>query len=203
MFGPYVAVAMASTFSWGRYLQSTSKNGYNAWVDSGRKPPLHKDFADYIQWVVDEASPRIIKERVSSLSRHSGKWRVTGTRRNGKQYLHSTLFDAVVATGPGPAMRLRTVVAKGVPPEGCHARSQKGKQHRQNSRNRSDPKIGHRQTGRSHNYRYTAKKTGWRKTGGHSLIPSGAATHRIRPLGRIFFACATPVAIRRCSDVLR
>ena len=117
MFGPYVASAMASTFSWGRYLQSTSKSGYNTWVDSGRKPPLHRDFADYIQWVVQEASPRVIKERVSALSCHSGKWRVTGMRRNGKLYLHSTLFDAVVATGPGPARRVQTVVANGVPSE--------------------------------------------------------------------------------------
>lgn len=118
MFGDAVDAAMSSTFSWGRYLHtrpSGYEKGYSTWVDAGRKPPLHRHFADYLRWVISEASPqvRVVKAHVTGLRVDAKRWEVVVKNPNGRTSTHSTRFDATVVTGPGQAKRLPVQVAAG------------------------------------------------------------------------------------------
>jgi mycobactin lysine-N-oxygenase len=117
MFEESVDAAMSSKFSWARFLHtrpSGYEKGYSTWVDAGRKPPRHRHFADYLKWVMDEASPQVqvVKERVVHLTADGKRWQIETVSRNGRA-THSTRFDATVVTGPGPARRLPEEVATG------------------------------------------------------------------------------------------
>ncbi|MFM0165895.1 SidA/IucD/PvdA family monooxygenase [Paraburkholderia sediminicola] len=118
MFGSEVDTAMASNFSWGTFLHGRTpgyEHGYSTWVDAGRKPPRHKHFADYLQWVIDESEASVVYERVTALDKETdGKhWRIDSRKADGSASTHRTRFNAVVVTGPGPANRLAIKPAKG------------------------------------------------------------------------------------------
>jgi mycobactin lysine-N-oxygenase len=111
MFGRPVDVAMASKFSWGTFLHggmSGYVRGYSTWVDAGRKPPRHKDFADYLQWVLNASEASVVYKRVTALEKEAdGKhWRIRSENADGRASRHRTRFNAVVVTGPGPANNL-------------------------------------------------------------------------------------------------
>lgn len=101
---------MQHEFSWTRFL-TEDPDAYREWVDAGRQPPTHADFARYLKWVVrrsSAASKEIVE--VSRLCAVPGaKWQVQ--RLNGKVHVdaskYGTLFDAVVVTSPGPAKHLK------------------------------------------------------------------------------------------------
>lgn len=113
MFGRDVDVAMATDYAWGRYLVSQNK-GFSGWVDSGRKPPRHKDFAAYLAWVVDRAQPTTVMAKVTALARDKhGLWRVTHEDGHGVESTSAMLFDAVVVTGPGSAKHVPLKVRRG------------------------------------------------------------------------------------------
>lgn len=110
-FGQDVDVTMASNFSWSQFLHTRPdgyENGYSVWVDAGRKPPLHKHFADYLQWVMLRTSSQaqIVKGRVVKLTASANQWHVTTSDSKEKISTHSTLFDATIVTGPGPAKKI-------------------------------------------------------------------------------------------------
>lgn len=103
MFGPDVDAAMASEYSWGRYLISRNK-GFSKWVDSGRKPPIHEDFARYLKWVIGRSRAARVMQRVTDLSKNKqGLWQVKSVNGKGSETAYATAFDAVVVTGPGDA----------------------------------------------------------------------------------------------------
>ncbi|MFD1558826.1 SidA/IucD/PvdA family monooxygenase [Paraburkholderia silviterrae] len=111
MFGSEVDVAMASNFSWGTFLHGRTpgyEHGYSTWVDAGRKPPRHKHFADYLQWVIVESEATVVNKRVTALDKDTDdkRWRIDSQRKSGSASTHRTRFNAVVVTGPGPANRL-------------------------------------------------------------------------------------------------
>ncbi|MGX9219687.1 SidA/IucD/PvdA family monooxygenase [Massilia varians] len=111
MFGPKVDVSMASKFSWGTFLHtrpSGYEKGYSTWVDAGRRPPLHEHFAEYLKWVVAEASPQamVIKKEVAGLRKTGEQWEVTTKDRKGQSATYASQFDATVVTGPGPAKNI-------------------------------------------------------------------------------------------------
>ncbi|MGH8782722.1 SidA/IucD/PvdA family monooxygenase [Paraburkholderia sp.] len=119
MFDKSLDVEMASRFSWGRFLHGRSKGdrrAYSTWVDGGRKPPLHKDFADYLKWVVDESGQKVEIGKVTELAKAAPeKWRIKSEDANGNVSVHRTHFDAVVVTGPGPARSVKTRPGSGDP----------------------------------------------------------------------------------------
>lgn len=111
MFGNAVDVAMSAKFSWGRFLHTRPpgyETGYSTWIDAGRKPPLHKHYADYLRWVVSQTLPQttVVKRRVSGLNVAADRWLVDSIGTRGSTATHSTQFDAVVVTGPGPAKKV-------------------------------------------------------------------------------------------------
>lgn len=113
-----VDLHMASKFSWAQFLNSKMPgytSDYSTWVDAGRKPPSHKHFAEYLQWVVSSASSQVqvVKQRVIGLGKDRKRWQVEMKDAKGVASTHATRFDAIVVTGPGPAKHLpsRTPIA--------------------------------------------------------------------------------------------
>jgi mycobactin lysine-N-oxygenase len=97
---------MASEFSWATFLHARPtdyESDYGTWVDSGRKPPLHRHFADYLQWTVAKAGSRVIAQRVTRLTAEKNRWRVSAKGPSGSATTFAQRFDAVVVSGPGPA----------------------------------------------------------------------------------------------------
>lgn len=122
MFGRDVDITMASTFSWARFLQTRPagyETGYSTWVDAGRKPPSHKHFADYLQWVVSETSPqaKVEKQRVTRLTKERKRWQIGFLDGAGNQSTYPIGFDAAIVTGPGPAKRVTMRNASGASSE--------------------------------------------------------------------------------------
>lgn len=94
-------------FSWASYLHTQPPGyalGYSTWVDAGRKPPLHKHFAEYLQWVVAKARVPVVKGSVEGLLPVNSRWTIQHRSRAGKLVpATAQLFDGVVVCGPGPA----------------------------------------------------------------------------------------------------
>jgi mycobactin lysine-N-oxygenase len=100
IYGPAVDAALHSGFSWAQYLLS-QRRAYGDWIDSGRKAPLHSDFAAYLRWAVMKADATVVRAEVSSLRvGKDGRWAIYGARRN---LAPGRGFDGVVVASPGPA----------------------------------------------------------------------------------------------------
>lgn len=95
-------------YSWAAYKVAESPNGrgYLDWVNRGRNPPTHAEFAAYLQWAVKKSGAVLQIAEVTGLEHEGGKWvvrtRTAATRRIGR----SAGFDGVVITGPGGPRRL-------------------------------------------------------------------------------------------------
>jgi mycobactin lysine-N-oxygenase len=93
---------LSAKFGWTTYKMATKL--YAEWVDGGRRPPSHADFANYIAWVLRTADNKPVLGEVTQLrpQPRSNQWQVeyelTGVIKK-----HPIQFDAVVVTGPGPA----------------------------------------------------------------------------------------------------
>ena len=98
-----VDVELHRRYSWGVFL--TSKGKHSEWVDQGRKPPTHVEFADYIAWAIERSDARHIPRRIERLTPVGGKWKVIAKSGNGRvrEFEH---YDGVIITGPGPAREL-------------------------------------------------------------------------------------------------
>lgn len=104
-FSPAVTELMLSTFSWQTFLQSESK--YSSWVNRGALPPAHGDFAKYLEWVLERTGARVKIGDVTNLVPERNGWRVKTLGTSGNSRVYPGQFDAVVATGPGPARQER------------------------------------------------------------------------------------------------
>lgn len=97
-----IADLMQQHFSWQAFLVSLDGGGHYAdWVNHGRKPPMHSQFAQYLAFALDkaEAAPEI--GSVERVSVEQGKWSiVVGRGASARAY---DGFDGLVVTGPGPA----------------------------------------------------------------------------------------------------
>jgi mycobactin lysine-N-oxygenase len=93
-----IAPLLFERFSWSAFLIATG--GYREWVDRGRDHPRHSHWADYLQWVFDQAGQSWIETDLGPgcITRAREKWeiryRVSGTE-------HVQRFDGVVLTGSG------------------------------------------------------------------------------------------------------
>ena len=63
-------------FSWVAYLLAKAATGrsYLDWVDRGRRPPTHAEFAAYIGWVIERADIDRELREVIAIERSRGKW---------------------------------------------------------------------------------------------------------------------------------
>jgi mycobactin lysine-N-oxygenase len=105
-YGPDVAQAMVSDFSWQSYASNpTGTPRYHDWVVKGRHPPRHIDFAHYLKYAVTKAvrqgAARLIKQKVSAVDFDStaGKWQMVSTDSSGLPTYNE--YDGVVITGNG------------------------------------------------------------------------------------------------------
>ena len=108
LFDPDVAQRMYSDFSWGTFLVTEPQNGdgpsaFSDWINRGRLPPTHREFARYIDWALGRSGATIERGEVVGVEPHpSGQgWQVR--QRRGRGQARVGPFDGVVATGPGPA----------------------------------------------------------------------------------------------------
>lgn len=104
-----VSPALFSAFSWSAWLVASGRLA--DWVDRGREHPRHTLWADYLQWVFDQAGQDIIFEDVIRVeAAANGGWTVHHGS-NGA----SADVDGVLITGTG---RSRTIdAAANVPPD--------------------------------------------------------------------------------------
>ena len=92
-------------FSWPSFLLTESQR-FSRWVDGGRKPPKHAEFAEYLVWALKRSEATVKTTEVRQLAVKDSKWQVFGGSPGGMLRLASrTLFDGVVVSGPGPARR--------------------------------------------------------------------------------------------------
>ena len=103
VFDPKIASSMYGEYSWGAYLlergRSDARLGFNDWVNRGRKPSTHAEFAGYIRWAIQKSSARVHLGEVVGIDQDTDGWTIRrltagGTRSEGP-------FDGVVFTGPG------------------------------------------------------------------------------------------------------
>ncbi|WP_304278518.1 SidA/IucD/PvdA family monooxygenase [Caulobacter segnis] len=104
-YGDAVASRMQANFSWAAFMVSTER--YGDWVDSGRPPPSHREFADYLDFCVKRSKAGLVSGDVVSLDHADGLWRV-GYETASKTRRSKEGFDGVVVTGTGPAKRIST-----------------------------------------------------------------------------------------------
>ncbi len=94
-------------YSWAAYLVSKAAAGrsYLDWVNRGRRPPTHADYAAYIGWAITGADVERKLLEVTAIGRSREKWalrtRVPATNRSAR----FAGFDGVVVSGPGAPQR--------------------------------------------------------------------------------------------------
>jgi mycobactin lysine-N-oxygenase len=100
-----VAERMQAQFSWAAYQVAKSEPSYVDWVSRGRKPPTHRDFADYLGYAVRESKSATFLGRVTGLRVENALWTIDQIDRETKRKATTQGFHGVVVTGPGPAAR--------------------------------------------------------------------------------------------------
>jgi mycobactin lysine-N-oxygenase len=94
-----VTKALFSRFSWTSYLIKHSR--YGEWIDRGRPHPAHKEWAEYLDWVLSQTTAdRYIPGRLDRLELDGEEWIAHFIREDGKP-LPTHRFSGVVITGPG------------------------------------------------------------------------------------------------------
>jgi mycobactin lysine-N-oxygenase len=103
--GPRAPIApnLFARFSWSAFL--VSKGTMSEWVDRGRNHPSHRDWAEYLEWVLDRAGQSVVYAKVARVQQAGDRWTVI-SERNG--CIEEMVVDGVVLTGTG---RARTVPA--------------------------------------------------------------------------------------------
>jgi mycobactin lysine-N-oxygenase len=89
----------AMAFSWQRYM--VARRRYARWIDAGSPQVRHRDYGEYLTWVLSRASEGIeqVAGRVTSVSLEDGeRWAVEVSGEGGASR-HSA--RALVLTGPG------------------------------------------------------------------------------------------------------
>ncbi|MFL7984443.1 hydroxylase [Xanthomonas vasicola] len=103
-------------FSWNAYLINQSSKVHLEWIEGGRRPPTHTDFAKYLAWAIERSEAEFIEAKVVGLVEAAGKWKIRYrpvARRKKSLPVYGHIFkseqsyDGVVVTGPGPASRIK------------------------------------------------------------------------------------------------
>ncbi|MFD9900286.1 SidA/IucD/PvdA family monooxygenase [Mesorhizobium sp. NPDC059025] len=98
---------MQERFSWNAYLVSQENLAprYADWVNRGRRPPTHADFAAYLDFVFKRTRSEPAIGRVTKLIRDGATWKLRQIDAATKNELEIADFHGVVFTGPGPASK--------------------------------------------------------------------------------------------------
>ncbi len=101
-FGPAAAHATHALFSWHAFCVASTnvETVYRNWISRGRRPPLHRHYAAYVEWAIRKSGAHHLQKRVSEV-RHDT------SGREPQWVVHTSdgatpQFDAVVITGSGP-----------------------------------------------------------------------------------------------------
>jgi mycobactin lysine-N-oxygenase len=97
-----VASRMYADFSWGAYLIEKPPNGrggFNDWVNRGRLPPSHADYADYLDWAIKRSGAKVEPSVVTDVVVDGDHWKLrrqaeSGSKADGR-------YNGIVFTGPG------------------------------------------------------------------------------------------------------
>ena len=94
-------------YSWGAYLVSAAGFGrsYLDWVNCGRLPPTHMDYAGYLGWVIENAAVERKHLEVTAIERSRGKWVLRTNDPATNRTARFAGFDGVVVSGPGAPRR--------------------------------------------------------------------------------------------------
>lgn len=104
IYGSDVDLAMLR-YTWQAHKILLSKTSYSDWVDKGRQQPKHQEWARYLEWALEFASPEeIIRDTVvTQIEPASGKLVVTASHRKTTRTIEA---DGVVLTGPGEPIKI-------------------------------------------------------------------------------------------------
>jgi mycobactin lysine-N-oxygenase len=91
-----ISSELFARFSFSAYQIATGR--FADWVDRGRDHPSHSRFADYLEWVFDEADEGVVYAEVTKVRHAGGKWRVDYKLDGEDKYFTA---DGVVLTGNG------------------------------------------------------------------------------------------------------
>lgn len=104
-----IAERMFAEFSWGAFLVADAgaapfKGGLSDWINRGRLPPTHAEFARYLQWAQARSESSLNIGEVTEVKprRDNDSWNVHYTNAAGRSQ-RTGPFDGVVFTGPGPS----------------------------------------------------------------------------------------------------
>jgi Lysine/ornithine N-monooxygenase len=112
-FSAEIVEMMQSRFSWNAFQTAKSRptGSYSTWVNHGRRPPSHRDFAEYLSFALDQASVTPNVGRVTGIVEEGGAWTIRQIEADTGDTVEWPGFDGVVFTGPGPAMKRLPTVA--------------------------------------------------------------------------------------------
>lgn len=101
---PRVAATMYGEYSWGAFLldrgRSDAQSGFNNWVNRGRLPPTHAEFAEYVAWAIKRSGATVEFGRVEKLRVGDHGWVIQRRSETGA-VRRAGSYDGVVFTGPG------------------------------------------------------------------------------------------------------
>jgi len=105
---PEVTLELFRHYSWPAY-QIEEQKGYSEWLDRGRPPPLHSEWAKYISWVLKKATRgfgQVVTGEVAEIfskttTSNKPRWEIK-VRGNSKRFQG----DGLLITGTGEAKRL-------------------------------------------------------------------------------------------------
>jgi mycobactin lysine-N-oxygenase len=90
--------ASLAQFTWQQHM--ISKRRYARWVDAGSPPVRHRDYGEYLTWVLSRATEGVehLRARVTQVTLEDERWLVEAEAQEGKSQ-HAG--GALVLTGPG------------------------------------------------------------------------------------------------------
>ena len=103
---PGASALMKNEYSWDAFQMTKPvlQDAYSTWVSRGRKPPIHREFANYLDYVVRTAGLTPVIGEVTSVDWLGGRWKVNYTETASGDPYEVEGFDGIVFTGPGPAL---------------------------------------------------------------------------------------------------
>ncbi len=100
-FGAQVASAMQARFSWPAFAVASDRLA--DWVDRGRPPPTHGEFAAYVDFCIRGSGATLVYGTVDRLMTSGGHWDVSYADRDTSARQIERGFDGLVVTSTGPA----------------------------------------------------------------------------------------------------
>lgn len=94
---------MRQEYSWPAYLEAKAPTALGKWVNEGRLPPLHKEFAAYLRWAFANSNAIQHEHKVLRLEPTTSKEWLVHTDGRSRPF---GPYSGVVLTGPGPARQV-------------------------------------------------------------------------------------------------